>query len=412
MAARNFKRLAGLPMIGTILKTFLEELFHATDGHNHDGTTGNGATLSAYAGVDNATIEEGAGAILQVKDGGILAAQLGVTAGANSASKALVAGTTKNLDTLLIDAATLVATGNSQGTAAAIVSDTVYVTAADNTTSVKLPTAVSGRRIVVINTVANKVLPIYPATGASINAESANAAVSLPAGSVAVFYATSATKWYGGIIQNGVTATAAEINQLAGVVPVLTTTDQTIEGTKTFAAVPKTSAGNGAVVAAKASAVEYGEGLIHQTVLTFTLTGANDLDMADSAAHGTGVKVYDFPEGRILLLGATVNAVLATTGVNATPNNVVIMGIGSRVQTDDATLDAADVDIIPATNCAITTNAGTFKAALAASAHFDGTTTPLDLFVNAGIIDANSGAAVTLAVTGTATLTWINLGDY
>ena len=42
----------------------------------------------------------------------------------------------------------------------------------------------------------------------------------------------------------------------------------------------------------------------------------------------------------------------------------------------------------------------------------DGTTTALDVFVNAAVANASTTKAVTVAVTGTLTITWINLGDY
>jgi hypothetical protein len=52
------------------------------------------------------------------------------------------------------------------------------------------------------------------------------------------------------------------------------------------------------------------------------------------------------------------------------------------------------------------------KAALAASAQFDGTSSALDLYVNAAVLNASTTKAVTIAITGTLTLFWINLGDY
>jgi hypothetical protein len=45
-------------------------------------------------------------------------------------------------------------------------------------------------------------------------------------------------------------------------------------------------------------------------------------------------------------------------------------------------------------------------------AQFDGTTTAIALYVNAGVTDAISANAVTVAIAGTLTVTWINLGDY
>ena len=65
----------------------------------------------------------------------------------------------------------------------------------------------------------------------------------------------------------------------------------------------------GAVVAGKCTAFKSGD-VVHKTVLTLTLSGANDLDLADGGA-GTGVKIYDFPAGFIKILGATMDASIA-----------------------------------------------------------------------------------------------------
>jgi hypothetical protein len=78
-------------------------------------------------------------------------------------------------------------------------------------------------------------------------------------------------------------------------------------------------------------------------------------------------------------------------------------------------LTLTEQDIIPATTIdtqgnTVLTNA--LKAALAASAQFDGTASALDLYVNAAVLNASTTKAVTVAITGTLTLFWINLGDY
>lgn len=93
-------------------------------------------------------------------------------------------------------AAVLAAAGANQGNAAAIATDLVAVTGADGTKGVKLPTAAVGKEVVVINTDAAAVLKVYPATGASINSLSANAAISIGPGQQATFVGTSTTKWY------------------------------------------------------------------------------------------------------------------------------------------------------------------------------------------------------------------------
>jgi len=170
----------------------------------------------------------------------------------------------------------------------------------------------------------------------------------------------------------------------------------------------------GAIVADKCTAVEY-QGTTQKTVLTFTLTGDNDLDLPDGN-HGTGIKVFDMPEGQILILGATINAVVVTSdNYNDTANDVFVVSMGTAVGADDATLTGTEVDIIPSTELDTVSHTSLtldWHAALGASAQFDGTGTPKDLYVNAAIADASNTDANTYAITGTATITWINLGDY
>lgn len=176
------------------------------------------------------------------------------------------------------------------------------------------------------------------------------------------------------------------------------------------------SVGVGAVVAGKCTASEGGNSAVHQTTLTLTLTGANDLDLADGADHGIGVKIYDFPAGRILILGVTMNGVaVCNDAFNANPNDIYYLGCGTAQAGDDGTLAGTEQDLIPVTTIDTvgnTTLTNDWHAALAASAQFDGTSSAVDLYVNAAVADASTSKAVTIAITGTMVITWINLGDY
>lgn len=167
-----------------------------------------------------------------------------------------------------------------------------------------------------------------------------------------------------------------------------------------------TSSGVGAIVSGKCTVSELCGTSIHKTYVTFTLTGANDLDLADGD-HGTGVKVYDFPEGYIKIIGATCDGVVTSTGTTG----AFPMALGTATGADDNTLTGTEADIIPST--AITNGASqTFKAVDAVDEAFDGTSTAIGLYVNAACTDGANSGAVTIAVTGTATVTWISLGDY
>ena len=88
------------------------------------------------------------------------------------------------------------AAGSAQGDAGALGQGLSVVSAADGTKGVVLPTAVAGMTVYVKNTAA-AVLKVYPASGGTINALSANAAISLASGATpAIFVASSATQWY------------------------------------------------------------------------------------------------------------------------------------------------------------------------------------------------------------------------
>lgn len=91
--------------------------------------------------------------------------------------------------------AAVAATGSAQGDAAALSEGLNVVSAADGTKGVVLPTAVAGMTVIVKNTAA-AALKIYPATGGTINALSANAAYSITNLTSTLLVASSATQWY------------------------------------------------------------------------------------------------------------------------------------------------------------------------------------------------------------------------
>lgn len=116
-------------------------------------------------------------------------------------SGALVFGTSPSLTTPALSgetfstSATVTAGTDAQGQGALTSDYNVITTAASNPSGVTLPTATTGRRIIVVNKGANAV-NIYPATGASIDALGANTAVQIAVGGVMAFNASSTTQWY------------------------------------------------------------------------------------------------------------------------------------------------------------------------------------------------------------------------
>ncbi len=71
-----------------------------------------------------------------------------------------------------------------------------YVTGADDTAPVRLPASVAGKVCTIKNTVANKILCIYPPVSSQINGLGLNAVFNCPAGSMRTFYCATSVLWY------------------------------------------------------------------------------------------------------------------------------------------------------------------------------------------------------------------------
>ena len=162
------------------------------------------------------------------------------------------------------------------------------------------------------------------------------------------------------------------------------------------------------------SAVENGDGVSHQTVIT--LNGVASA-IADGGFEASQL-LYTFPEGLILVDGVTcdITCTMATTNFNASTDDLYNFALGTAENDDgDGTISATGANLIA--NQSIDTVAGqtqtnTVGAALSASAQFDGTTTARVMYLNWGVPSANDNGANTNAFTGTITVTWKDLGDY
>lgn len=183
-----------------------------------------------------------------------------------------------------------------------------------------------------------------------------------------------------------------------------------------FKSLDKNIAGAGSVPVAMQAYViasESGDGTFHQTVLTLT---AVPITMRDTE-QGGGVKIYDFPLGRIQRIGATGTIAVTTTSVLADTLNTGVTcnwGVGSTTQAS-ATLATTEQDFVnvQAFTASATINvAGANSTGIGAAvlASLDGTSAAVDAFLNlavAGATDIDADATVT--VSGTIKITWVNL---
>lgn len=165
---------------------------------------------------------------------------------------------------------------------------------------------------------------------------------------------------------------------------------------------------NGAV------ATEYG-GAVNKTVLTFKDVAFALADAAGVVAY-VGKKVYDFPDGSIVILGATANLALTKSAAGVNLDWDGDFSLGSVTASNNATLTATEADIIPSTATpTAVAGATTAKGRSAAIAIFDGTTTALDLYLNFLVDDVDHDVTTTptnLIVNGSVTVLWTNAGDY
>jgi hypothetical protein len=170
--------------------------------------------------------------------------------------------------------------------------------------------------------------------------------------------------------------------------------------------------GAGAAAGTGVLAVEDGiAGAIQQTTLKFT-------DLVVTVANTTGAsfgsqKIYDFPQGRIHLLGGRANLTLNWAGTDIAAAGSGDFSLGTTA-TADATLGGTDVDLMASTALLdpFVLGIGTGKGNLVTSTAFDGTATAIDMFLNIIIDDADVDDADTDPVTidGTITFSWINYG--
>ena len=140
-------------------------------------------------------------------------AQLAGVISDETGSGSLVFNTNPALDGETFSTAAAVTAGtNAQGQGALTSDYNVITTAAANPSGVTLPTATTGRRVIVVNKGANPI-NVYPATGGTIDALAVNTSIQIAVGGVMIFNASSTTQWY------STTNIVANAGYLTGTIP-------------------------------------------------------------------------------------------------------------------------------------------------------------------------------------------------
>lgn len=179
---------------------------------------------------------------------------------------------------------------------------------------------------------------------------------------------------------------------------------------------PQTTAGvgTGGGTAATLSVAEYGNEVLHKTVITCDTLPVTITDDAGVAQYG-GVKVYTFPEGATLTQVVRVEGTL-TLGDTGTYINTWAgdVAIGTVTATTGATLTGTEANIMQSVAiAAATAKVGTVTAMSVATALteapqrvLDGRSTAVDAYLNFVVDDDASHTAGTGHFDGTITLLW------
>ena len=152
---------------------------------------------------------------------------------------------------------------------------------------------------------------------------------------------------------------------------------------------------------------------VYRTTVTFA---ARSLAVTDALAYA-GTKVYDFPAGRIHVLSASSSIQAAIKSDPATTINAsaaMDYSFGT-VTASSTTLATTMVDIVPKVDIPLAATIDTLSTAatglLGAAATFDGTITPVDVYLNVAFpTDTEIDADGTLEITGSLTIIWSNFG--
>jgi len=153
----------------------------------------------------------------------------------------------------------------------------------------------------------------------------------------------------------------------------------------------------------------------YRIVLTFN---AMPISVTKALSYASQ-KLVDFPAGRLQIDGGTASLAFAVTSARVSTindNAVLSWGLGTAAASS-VTLATTMVNVVPQTNktldgavAAYTTPSNVNAAAVAV---YDGTTTPVDVYLNVAFPTATDiDADGTLAVNGTITLIASLFGDY
>jgi hypothetical protein len=293
-------------------------------------------------------------------------------------SGSLVFGTSPTITTPTITFSTTAAVTagtNAQGQGALTTDNNLVTTAAANPSGVTLPTATVGRCIYITNAAANPV-NVYPATGATIDALAANAAVSLPVGFTLICRAITSTAWRTVLVPQAGTAAANFLTSPTSANLATLVSDETGSGSLVFGTSPTITTPT--ITFSTTAAVTAGTNAQGQGALTTD----NNL-VTTAAANPSGVTLPTATVGRCIYItnaaanpvnvypatGATIDALAANAAVSLPVGGTILFRAISttawRSSFGVANVFSGDQS---APNFIVTSSAGTFQGVTGGSA--------------------------------------------
>jgi len=160
-----------------------------------------------------------------------------------------------------------------------------------------------------------------------------------------------------------------------------------------------------------------GFGASRQSIITFDDRSIALVDEAAVVAYA-GSQVFDFPAGLILFEGAVADLALTKSSAGVNDDWDGDFGLGTVTASNNATLAATEQNLIPTTATPQAVSGATTAKGLSTASEsgilLDGTSTPVDVFLNFLVDDADHDVTTTpcnLIVNGTLKLFWKLLGD-
>jgi hypothetical protein len=239
--------------------------------------------------------------------------------------------------------------------------------------------------------------------------------------SIATTLADVAGESIGGLfpIVNDLGVTVLDVSDDGIETPLITATDAAISALAVTGNLT-TGSGVGTKNGATVTVVELGDGAVHKSVFTLASTPLPIVSVTTGAGVG-GIKIYDFPQGRICVLGTMANLSLVVGAAKQadftdnTPEGDIGVGTVAPANADALGDDATDDDFATATAFAMTAFADTsVQCPSEALLQHDGTGTAKSIIVT-GLVDAadiDNDVTTELEVSGTITVVWANLGDF